>query len=297
MDRNSHYFVRSVILLGFGLFIIKLLISGDIHKFIAPRMMTYMYFALSVIAVLGMIQFFRSGTEDEQSCDCGHTHDLSISKGRSLFVYSLFIIPIISGMMFSDHVLGSSQALNKGFKYELRSSSPSEEYDKPESSSSEDGKASEESDALLEDPAILSVSDRYPELQKEFQESTSFTLTEDNYIGSISLLEDQVDDYVGKEVKMNGFVFREDGFPEDRMVVGRFGISCCVADGGIYGLLVQGDSQNLSEFKNDAWVEVTGIVKKVEHNNWELPLIEPTSIKKIEIPAEPYVYEEFEFSG
>ncbi|GGF24757.1 TIGR03943 family protein [Halobacillus andaensis] len=295
MNRNTHYFLRSVILLGFGLFIIKLLISGDIQKFIAPRMMPYMYFALGVIAILGMIQFFKSDSEDDHDCDCGHDHDYSRSKVRSILVYSLFIIPIFTGMLFSDHVLGSSQASNKGFKYQLNSASPSDDYEKSNGEANESN--SDSSTDALDDPAILTTTERYPELQEKLSEAESFTLTEDDYIGTISLLEEQVDEYVGKQVTMKGFVFREDGFPDDRMVVGRFGISCCVADGGIYGLLIQGNGEDFNQYKNDTWVEITGTVKKVEHNNWELPMIEPTDIKTIDVPKEPYVYEEFEFAG
>ncbi|WP_082235059.1 TIGR03943 family putative permease subunit [Halobacillus massiliensis] len=297
MSKNSHYFFRSIILLGFGLFIINLLITGDIHKFIAPRMTPYIYFALFVIIVLSVIQFFKSDSpEDEHSCDCGHSHDLTDSMPRSFLVYSLFIVPIFTGMLFSDHVLGSSQASIKGFKYELNSTSPSDSFNKPESNVST-GDSAEESDEqdLLEDPAILTPEDRYPKLYKEFSNNESLVLNEDTYIGGISILEDNADQYVGKEITMNGFVFREDSFPEDQIVIGRFGISCCVADGGIYGLLVQGGGQEYSRFKNDTWVEVTGTLKKVKHNNWELPMIEPASIKKIETPKEPYVYEELEF--
>ncbi|MCP3029067.1 TIGR03943 family protein [Halobacillus sp. A5] len=303
MSRNTHSFLRSVILLGFGLFIIKLLISGDIQKFIAPRMMPYMYFALAVIAVLGLIQFFKSDSEEGHACECGHNHDYSSSKTRSILVYSLFIVPIITGMLFSDHVLGSSQAANKGFKYELRTASADDDnYSNSEVSEGEEDGTETGSDPVhqseeQDDPAILSTKDRYPDLYEELSSADRFTMSEDNYIGTISLLEEEVDQYIGKEIKMNGFVFREDGFPDDRLVVGRFGISCCVADGGVYGVLVQGDGQNFDQYKNDTWIEVTGTVKKVEHNDWELPMIEPTEIKTIDAPKEPYVYEEFEFAG
>ncbi|WP_431800566.1 TIGR03943 family putative permease subunit [Halobacillus andaensis] len=300
MTKNTHYFIRSVILLGFGLFIIKLVISGDIQKFIAPRMMPYMYFALGVIAILALIQFFKSDTEEETECNCGHNHDYSSSIFRSLLIYSLFIIPIVSGMLFSDHVLGSSQAANKGFKYELRSASANSDAVRSQvKEPATDGETSENvhEQEEFDESAVLSTTDRYPNLYKELSSKESFTLNEDNFIGAVSLLEESADDYVGKEITMTGFVFREDGFPEDRMVVGRFGISCCVADGGVYGILVQSNEKDFNQYKDDTWVEITGTIKKIEHNDWDLPMIEPTEINKIEIPNEPYVYEEFEFAG
>ncbi|MGR9047218.1 TIGR03943 family putative permease subunit [Halobacillus faecis] len=288
MKPESHQFLRAVILFGFALFILKLLFSGDIQKFIAPRMMPYIYFTLIVIGVLGAIQYFKTGDEEEhENCGCSHGHDYPKSKMKSLLIYALFIAPVLTGMMFSDHVMGSSAAANKEFKYEMRSTDSG--------ISTEASPEVEDIDPIESNPGVLTPKKRFPDIYQTMTESDFIQLTEDNYIGSISLMEDHMAEYTGKEIVMNGFVFREDSYPEDRIVVGRFGISCCVADGGIYGVMVQGEE--LSTYKNDTWVEVRGVLSMVEYNGWELPLIEPKEITKIETPKEPYVYEEFEFSG
>ncbi|MCA1021964.1 TIGR03943 family putative permease subunit [Halobacillus litoralis] len=290
MNRPSHQFLRSIILFGFVLFLIKLMISGDIQKFIAPRMMPYMYFTLIVLGVLASIQFFKSGFEEQgHDCGCGHNHDYSKSRLRSTIIYLLFIIPVMTGMMFSDHVIGSSAASNKGFKYEMRGG--------PDSSDINDLNQTAEAETLeqAENPAILTAEKRYPELSKELQSTNSIHMTADNYIGAITLMEDDMDPYVGKKLTTHGFVFRDNNFPDNQIVIGRLGISCCVADAGIYGILVQGE--NLEQYKNDTWVEVTGTLEKVEANGWELPLIQPEAIKPMETPPEPYVYEDLEFGG
>ncbi|MCA0970564.1 TIGR03943 family protein [Halobacillus litoralis] len=294
MNRQFHQFFRSVILFGFFLFLLKIILSGDIQKFIAPRMMPYMYFTLAVLAILAIIQYFKSGfEEDDDSCSCGHDHDYSASRLKSTGIYLLFIIPIMTGMMFSDHILGSSAAANKGFKYEMRSAATKENID--EQTAPGDDEAQPGNNVILENPGVLTPKDLYPELYEDMQENDKLVLHKDNYIGTISLLEDGMDDYVGKEVVTHGFVFRENDFPSDQMVVGRFGISCCVADGGVYGMLVE--SEDLNQYKNDTWVEVRGVLEKVEFNGWELPLIIPTEIKPIEAPDEPYVYEKLEYTG
>ncbi|MBN8235620.1 TIGR03943 family protein [Halobacillus kuroshimensis] len=299
MNRPSHQFLRSIILFGFVLFLIKLMISGDIQKFIAPRMMPYMYFTLIVLGVLGSIQFFKSGFEEQDhDCGCGHDHDYSKSRLRSTVIYLLFIIPVMTGMMFSDHVIGSSAASNKGFKYEMRTDADPSDMNDPSSMNDTgegEGLNQEGAGGEVENAAILTPEKRYPELFKELQEKNHLQMNADNYIGTITLMEDGMDDYVGKKLTTHGFVFRDDKFPDDQIVVGRFGISCCVADAGIYGILVQGE--DLGQYKNDTWVEVTGTLEKVQMNGWELPLIQPEAIKPIETPPEPYVYEDLEFGG
>lgn len=294
MNRQAHQFFRSIILFGFFLFLLKVILTGDIQKFIAPRMMPYMYFTLIVLVILAIIQYFKSGFEvDDNDCGCGHDHDYSASRLRSAAIYSLFIIPILTGMMFSDHILGSSAAANKGFKYEMRSASTKEDIDSQ--AEGETNTASPENNVILQNPGVLTPKDLYPDLYTELKQQDSIKLHEDNYIGTISLLEDGMDEFVGKEITTHGFVFREPEFPSDQMVVGRFGISCCVADGGIYGILIQSD--DLDQYKNDTWVEVTGVLEKVEFNGWALPLIIPTNINLIDVPEEPYVYEELEYAG
>lgn len=298
MNRQGHQFFRSIILFGFFLFLLKVILSGDIQKFIAPKMMPYIYFTLVVLVILAIIQYFKSGFEtDDDHCDCGHDHDYSSSKMKSLFIYSLFIIPVTTGMMFSDHVLGSSAAANKGFKYEMRSAVTKEDINDNTSSTPEKVTESEppENEDLLESPGVLTPKDLYPDLYESMKQEDKITLTAENYMGTITLLEDSMDEFVGKEITTHGFVFREKNFPNDQMVVGRFGISCCVADGGVYGILIQDDS--LSQYKNDTWVEITGVLEKVEFNGWSLPLITPTKIEPIEAPEEPYVYQNLEYTG
>ncbi|MFD1020764.1 TIGR03943 family putative permease subunit [Thalassobacillus hwangdonensis] len=312
-------------LLGFTLLVIKLLITGDIYKFIAPRMMPYFYFTVTVLILLGSIQFLRSNAEDDAESDCGCVHHTyQGSKGKSFFVYSLFILPIVTGFMFSDHVMGSSAAASKGFKYEVRSSSTKETITnegsaettiepgvttRSESTAPPELDDSDKTDEITpdtyteddfveideEDIVILTPQVRYPELYEQLLQSERIVMNEDNYIGVISILEESPDLFAGKEIEMNGFVFREDGFPDGQIVVGRFGISCCAADGAIYGILTEGGGA--TNLKNDQWVRVSGKLEQVEFNGWTLPLIIMDTAEKIEQPKEPYVYEEFEFGG
>ncbi|GEN45367.1 TIGR03943 family putative permease subunit [Alkalibacillus haloalkaliphilus] len=333
MSKTTHLFIRGVILLGFTMLLFNLIWTGDINRFIAPRMMPYFYFALVVMGVLGTIQLFRNDHDEDhdhhEACHCAHDHDYQGSKKKFAFIYALFIIPIFTGLLFSGHVLGSSQAQTMGFKHELRLATETGIYanneesqqvaqqieqDREESATGDEnndpsssGPPEIDEDEVPEeyrehdeerydggDMEILTPESMYPELKDEMLATDHIVMTEDNYVGVISLLEENPDAYVGKELTIEGFTFREDDFNNDQLVVGRFGITCCTADAGIFGLLLE-DSQ-LQEIRDDTWLRVTGTIETVEYNNWQLATLEDIGIERIEQPDDPYVYEQFDYS-
>lgn len=325
MSRHSHIFFRGIILIGFALLIFKLMVSGDIYRFIAPKMLPYFYFALAVLVVLGTIQFLRTDSNEEADCSCDHNHSYSKSFFRSMLIYLLFIIPVMSGFLFSNHILGSSVAEKKGFKYEMRSAATKEDIIEKEELVDKQGNLeqnSSEVDTVINDSSdfedisnqenitnspvnedssangpdvssFLTPSEMYPEIVEQLDSAESITLTDENYIAVISVLEENITPHLGKEIEMVGFIFREEGFPENQIVVGRFGISCCTADAGIFGLLVKG--KDFSTYKNDQWIRVTGKISQIDYKGWTLPLIELQQITNIDIPKQPYVYENFEY--
>ncbi|WP_027963002.1 TIGR03943 family putative permease subunit [Halalkalibacillus halophilus] len=353
MSKSAHIFLRAVILLGFTLLLFKLIVTGDISRFIAPRMMPYFYFALVVMAVLGTIQLFRIDNEKahdhdhHEACNCAHDHDFKGSKKKFTFVYGLFVIPIFSGLLFSNHALGSSQAEIMGFKHELRQASESgiyaqevvpedeeeiesdtkisdseisdgdmveahsdDEFDEYQSEDVhgsgeevgyEDANLStnqtnqEDQDDVYEETGLqyLTPSVMYPELDQRLREAEHIEITDENYIGVISLLEEDPSAFEGKTVSYIGFVFREGDFKENQVVAGRFGITCCTADAGIFGLIAT--DERFQDITNDTWVRITGTLGTEEYRGWQLTTVEPESIDVVEEPDNPYVYEQFDY--
>lgn len=94
--------------------------------------------------------------------------------------------------------------------------------------------------------------------------------------------------YVGEKVDLEGFVYWEEGYPEDYFMVSRFIISCCAVDARPVGILVSKEWKK--EYKLDQWVNVTGELDLVEINGVETIVIIPSEIKQIEIPDNPYIY-------
>jgi putative membrane protein len=92
----------------------------------------------------------------------------------------------------------------------------------------------------------------------------------------------------GQEVHVIGFVYRDERFEETQFLVGRFIVSCCVADASPIGLVVQ--SSEAAELADDQWVEITGHFETGVFDGEEMPLLIIETIQKIEPPQQPYLY-------
>ena len=94
--------------------------------------------------------------------------------------------------------------------------------------------------------------------------------------------------YIGKTVQLSGFVYKEEGFSDNQLVISRFLVTHSPDDADIVGFLSEfNEASTLSE---DTWIEATGILEKTNYNGSELPQLKITSWKKIDEPDESYVW-------
>lgn len=107
----------------------------------------------------------------------------------------------------------------------------------------------------------------------------------------MTVMDFYLDKFVGKQVEIMGFVYREHGLKADEMVVARFSMTCCTADSSVYGLLIKGEQTR--KFENDTWVRIKGTIDKTEFNDFTIPIIQLEEIEKVDTPDSPYVYPSF----
>jgi putative membrane protein len=92
----------------------------------------------------------------------------------------------------------------------------------------------------------------------------------------------------GQQARIIGFVYRDERFAEDHFLVGRFIVSCCVADANPVGLIVQWpEAETLAD---DQWVEVTGRFEAGTFNGEPTPILIIETVTPTEPPAQPYLY-------
>jgi uncharacterized repeat protein (TIGR03943 family) len=71
-------------------------------------------------------------------------------------------------------------------------------------------------------------------------------------------------------------------------MIGRFVLSCCVADAAPIGLVVQ--TADAAQFGDDQWVDVTGHFIVGTFDGIEMPIVVADTITETEPPAQPYLY-------
>lgn len=255
--------------------------------------------------MLGIIQIWRSSINKDLSCECGHDHTEK-GKIRTALIYSLFLLPIMTGFLFSNHTLDSSVAVKRGLSFsvaKLDTQQQTEDDKNIEATNSELGKDTNDLLSGISDETPKNVPTRhqnslaakvapkgfYKILEKKLLEQPKISINDTDYIPVMNIIENNTDQFIGKKIEVNGFVYREKGFKDNQFVVARFGISCCAADASVYGLL--STLENASTLKKDTWVHIKGIIQKTTYNEENVPYIQVQQIESIDQPDNPYVYE------
>lgn len=111
-----------------------------------------------------------------------------------------------------------------------------------------------------------------------------YVLSEENFTEILKSVHDNIDENVGKTIKMSGFVFRLPDFRSSYFVCGR---NMMLDDAEkVVGFLCTHNEQ--IELKDSEWVEVTGTIVKGYYVS-DMPVIQVTKIEKITAPANTFV--------
>lgn len=114
--------------------------------------------------------------------------------------------------------------------------------------------------------------------------SFDYILDNENFTEVLKIVHDNIDDNVGKTIKLSGFVFRLPDFKSNYFVCGRNMI--LDGDEKVVGFLCKyNDELSLADSE---WVEITGKIIKGYYST-DMPVIEIISINKITAPANTFV--------
>ena len=121
-QKAYHRYIRGIILIGLAMLLFKLLVTGNIYNFIAPKMIKFTYIAFVVILLLGSLQVWR-WERKEDDCNCCKHHTALKSGMKSFFVYVLFVVPIISAFLFGNVTIDGSLAGKRGMNQSVQARS------------------------------------------------------------------------------------------------------------------------------------------------------------------------------
>ena len=110
----------------------------------------------------------------------------------------------------------------------------------------------------------------------------------DNYTNILQAVHDDIDSYVGTKIKFTGYIYRLIDFEENQFVLARdMFINNEKTQSVVVGFLCQ--YKDARKFKDNEWVELTGVIEKGKYHNEEIPIIKVTGLELAEMPENPFV--------
>ncbi|MCL6459301.1 MAG: TIGR03943 family protein [Gorillibacterium sp.] len=305
-----HYVLRALIMAGYSFYVVYLVQTGKLSYYIAPRMTLYVKLAAIGFIIVACCQLFvalNTGRGKRRGCCPEHIPPRSLWKNT--YVYSLFLLPLLLGLLLPDKVMGSDIASVKGMNLSsstsarlvgakaINSKQPlvvptqavTDQNQASLSGSTNATKGSTLSDVELEKLFDHDIySEDFAKLAMRLYRKDTIEITETGFLELLGAVDMYKDNFLGKKLKISGFIYREDGMKPNQFVISRLAMQCCSADSAPYGVMVETAGTNA--FKEDTWISLTGIIGSTEYDGVEIMKLDSLEIKKIEIPSTPYVY-------
>ncbi|MCP8968900.1 TIGR03943 family putative permease subunit [Ectobacillus ponti] len=278
---------RAYILLGFTFLLVQLHISGDITKYINMR---YAYLSksaavllvlLTVVQVISSFRQERGHAHHTHDCDdhCGHHHEEERGWKRKL-TFALFVFPIFTGLCLPVAVLDSDIVKAKGFHFPVAEPGNQDPFMQRQ--------------FLKPDTSIYYGEEGYRELiekeKKQFLQRDSISLNDANFLKGMESIYNSPGEFSGKTLSFKGFVFADKSTGKEEYFLFRFGIIHCVADSGVYGMLVEKPAG--AQWKDDEWIMAEGSIQTQYYQPFHttIPVLHVTGWTKVAAPEEQYVY-------
>ncbi|UQD51282.1 TIGR03943 family protein [Bacillus methanolicus] len=280
---------RTLILMFFTFFFFHLHATGNITKYINMKYSYLSYIAIFIFAILTIVQAYvylkelnENESESHTCCDHDHNHDHDHENDKPffkrIFIYTIFSFPLISGLFFPIATLDSNIVKSKGFSFksiETKDPYAQTQYLRPDSS-------------------IYYGKEGYYELmQKELKKYSSkkvIALKDNDYLRGMETIYNYPGEFLGDTISFNGFTFKGEAVNKRQMFVLRFGVIHCIADSGVFGMLVEFPED--VHLKDDQWLHVKGTLSSMYYQPFKstIPVLKVKEWYKIEQPKDPYVY-------
>lgn len=277
--------LRTLILIGLTYLFMHLHASGDISKYINMKYSYLSYSAIYILAIftfLSIYFYLKEDQHDHDQCgdDCGHSNEEN-TWWKKVITYGVFVIPIFTGLFLPVATLDSNIVEKKGFYFPVYADSDS----------------TSQHQFLQPDTSVYYGQNDYDDLMaqslKKLLKKDMLELNESNYLTDLEAIYNYPGQFIGKEVKIIGFSYSTDELAANQKFLFRFGIIHCVADSGVFGMLVElPEDVNPN---NDEWLTVSGKLETIYYQPFKktIPYLKVTSWETIPTPDDPYVYRQY----
>jgi putative membrane protein len=275
--------IRTYILLVFTFFFAHLHASGNITKYINMKYAYLSYSAIFIFAILTIVQIYNDikqsqDVSEDACCDEGHSDERTKPFYQRWFIYGVFIFPLLTGFFLPIATLDSTIVKSKGFTF--KAVETTEKYAVTQ--------------YLKPDTSIYYGKEGYDELMEieknKYLSKKSVVLNDSDYLKGLETIYKYPGDFLGKTIEFDGFSFKGESVNEQQLFVLRFGIIHCVADSGVFGMLVEFPED--IDIEDDEWLHVKGTLSTIYYQPFKstIPVLIVDEWKKTKEPKEPYVY-------
>lgn len=256
--------LQALILGATGLFLLQKIWSGNLFWYINSRFMI-----LTLLAAIGLLiltQALILNLTEQRSADQWtpndnqvhnevqehlHDHNAQSHTNRRL-PWGLIVValPVLLGILIPARPLGASAVPTKGLRTSVALN-----------------RRTQNTQMLLDIPANNRTILDWLQLV--------------NNTSDPSLLAGETADVVG-------FVFRDPRNGDNQFMVGRFAITCCVADAFAIGMTV--DWPQAHTLAANTWVRVKGKLSIIDIDGNSQPLIQAEIVQQVSAPDQPYLF-------
>lgn len=291
-----------------------LLASGKVALYLHPKMNGYLVFALVMLIIINAYWIATALNREAR-------------KGAFKWGTMMFFLPIIL-FLGSPSQISNAVIQNKsiGVKMPTAVSQPIETMDEKEQSSDTSETVQKTPEEIMAEMELTpppgadiddapAVTDRESTEVEEIQtsEPVKDTSTEEavekvsttSTSNSDSIFVDEMYDFIvdvfehpdlyeNKTVTVEGFVYTEEGYSQDSLILSRLVMSCCAADSYVMGVFVK--YGGASQLNDGDWYRMTGVmemdaIKNPYTEEYEMILtLKPQQVESIEPYANPYIY-------
>jgi putative membrane protein len=256
MSPRVYKTLQALILAGFGIFLLEKIWSGNLYWYISNR-----YWLLTLLAAIGFLLLAQSILPKRRppvpNAETGtpeHDHEEHEGHvhGKVGPAWGLVIValPIIMGVIIPAKPLGAAAIANKGVNTSA--------------------------------PLVAASNNNGVQLQIAPQDRNIL-----DWIRAINAASDP-NSLKGERANVIGFVYQDSRLGDGQFLVGRFTITCCVADALAIGMAVKWpQAQSLPA---NTWVQVKGTVEATTVDGQRLPRILAESVETVPEPTDPYIY-------
>nr|WP_268812490.1 TIGR03943 family protein [Heyndrickxia ginsengihumi] len=198
--------------------------------------------------------------------------------------YGLLIIPVATGIFLPVATLNSTIVKAKGFHFS-------------EIDNDTDQYANHQ--VLRPNSSLYYDTDQYAEMEnkdlKQYRGMSHITLDDNHYFHGLETIYNYPGNFIGKKVTIKGFVYRTDDLKANQVFVLRFGIIHCIADAGVYGMLINFPNDMKKELKENDWIQVEGTLATTYYQPFQenIPYLKVTKYESVPEPKDPYVYRQY----